>query len=110
MKCEIKPRFPTESPVCILWGVLGRGSAFCIYATLLVETQPLLAEWSCMGSSGSRECDTGCGGKVGGPRLTIWHCGLTVVDTASISPPIIYACINCIFTYGRADVLQGGGC
>lgn len=39
-----------------------------------------------MGSSGSRECDTGCGGKVGGPRLTIWHCGLTVVDTATFLP------------------------
>lgn len=67
-------------------------------------------EWSCMGSSGSRECDTGCGGKVGGPRLTIWHCGLTVVDTASISPPHHICLYQSAFSHMGADVLQGGGC
>lgn len=54
-------------------------------------------QWSCMGSSGSRECDTGWRKVLEWPLdLTIWHCGLTVVDTASILP-IIYACISLHF-------------
>ena len=66
-------------------------------------------ERSYMGSSESRECDTGCGGKGGGPRLTMWHCGLTVVDTASISLPHHICLYQSAFSHIGADVLQGGG-